>query len=97
MKSFVSGLLSFGCLFGIIVAGLGNVWLFVGLIIVMLFFAIAAGKFANRAFKDMHYARDRYSGKALAAAGMVMGVLSIAAFIGLMLILILGIAFVTFT
>jgi uncharacterized protein YktA (UPF0223 family) len=94
--SFVSGLLAFGCLAGIFLTGFTSLVLFVSLLIAMLFFAFLASRLANRAFKDMHYARDRYSGKGLAAAGMVMGVLCIVAFIGLMIIAALGLAFTFF-
>ena len=97
LGSFVCGLGSMSCLFAILITSLSPFLLFIGLLAAMLLLAFLAGRKANRAFKDMHYARDRYTGKALAAAGMVMGVLSIVAFIGLVLIVIFGIAFTAFT
>jgi|GEM_PF-7066888 len=97
MKSFASGLAAIGILITIIILGLNSLWIVAALVLATLFFGIAAGKLANRAFKDMQYARDRFSGKGLAAAGMVLGVLSIAALVGLFLITILGITFSLFT
>ncbi len=97
LGSFLCGLGSFACLFAIIITSLSPLWLFITLLALMILLAFAASRKANRAFKDMHYARDRYSGKALAAAGLVMGVLSIVAFIGLILIAVLGLAFSAFT
>lgn len=97
LGSFVCGLGSMGCFFAIVITSLSPFLLFIGLLVTMLLLAFLAGKKANRAFKDMHYARNRYTGKALAAAGMVMGVLSFVAFIGLVLIVIFGIAFTAFT
>ncbi len=57
MKSFASGLAAIGILITIIILGLNSLWIVAALVLATLFFGIAAGKLANRAFKDMQYAR----------------------------------------
>jgi len=97
MASFLCGLAALACLFGIFLTGFSPVWLVAILIIALLVFAMLAKKTSKRAFDDMHYARDRYKGKGFAAAGFVMGMLSVVGLIGLALIIVFGIAFLTLT
>lgn len=95
--SLLLGIAAMGCLAGIFLTGASPVILFAGFLAAMLVFAFFATRLAKRAFKDMHYARDRFGGKAMAATGMLLGVLSIVAFLGLITIVVLGIAFVNLT
>jgi hypothetical protein len=95
--SLLLGIAAMGCLAGIFLTGASPLILFVGFLAAMLVFAFFATRLAKRAFKDMHYARDRFGGKAMAATGMLLGVLSIVAFLGLITIVVLGIAFVNLT
>ncbi|MBL0315254.1 MAG: hypothetical protein IPP69_05530 [Flavobacteriales bacterium] len=86
-----------GCLAGIFLTGASPLILFLALLLAMLILAFFATRLAKRAFKDMHYARDRFGGKAMAAVGMLLGVLSIIAFLGLVTIVFLGFAFINLT
>lgn len=96
-SSLICGIAAMGCLAGIFLTGATPLILFAAFLVAMVVLAFFATRLAKRAFKDMHYARDRFGGKAMAAAGMLLGVLSIVAFLGLITIVVLGIAFVNLT
>lgn len=96
-SSLICGIAAMGCLAGIFLTGATPIALFIAFLIAMVILAFFATRLAKRAFKDMHYARDRFGGKAMAALGMLLGVLSIVAFLGLITIVVLGIAFVNLT
>lgn len=95
--SLMCGIAAMGCLAGIFLTGASPLILFLALLLAMLILAFFATRLAKRAFKDMHYARDRFGGKAMAAVGMLLGVLSIIAFLGLVTIVFLGFAFINLT
>jgi hypothetical protein len=95
--SFLMGVLSALSFIMLFAIQFNPVWLVVALIIALIVFALLAKKMAKQAFDDMYYARNRYSGKGLAAAGLALGVVSIVALIGLALVILFGIAFISFS
>jgi hypothetical protein len=95
--SFVMGAIAMGCVLApILVSGLGTV-VILCLAVALLVTALLAFKWSRMALEDIHMARNRYSGKALAAAGLVLAVLSLVALIGVVVIALLGAAFLSFT
>ncbi len=95
--SLLMGILSALSFIMLFVIEFNPVWLVIALIIALIIFALLAQKMAKQAFDDMYYARNRYSGKGLAAAGLALGVISIVALIGLALVILFGIAFISFS
>jgi hypothetical protein len=95
--SLLMGILSAVSFIMLFVIQFNPVWLVVALIIALIVFALLAKKMAKQAFDDMYYARNRYSGKGLAAAGLGLGVISIVALFGLALVILFGIAFISFS
>lgn len=95
--SLLMGILSALSFIMLFVIQFNPVWLVIALIIALIVFALLAQKMAKQAFDDMYYARNKYSGKGLAAAGLALGVISIVALIGLALVILFGVAFISFS
>lgn len=91
--SLLFGILSALCFIGLFISSFSPLALVIGLSVGLFAFAILAKVLSKRAFEDMHYARNRYSGRALAAAGLALGVITIVAYIGLLAVIVFGIAF----
>lgn len=93
--SFLLGAMSLACVIvPVLVSGLGLA-IIIGLAIALVVLALLAQKMSRIALEDMHMARHRYSGKALAAAGLILSVLALVALVGIVVIALLGAAFLT--
>lgn len=95
--SFLMGILSALCFVLMFVASFNPVWLVSTLVVGVIVFALLAKKMSSRAFDDMYYARNRYSGKAFAAAGLALGIISLVALVGLVAVVLFGVAFISFS
>jgi hypothetical protein len=93
--SLLMGSISVGSLLvPIFVSGLGLTVL-VLLAILLIISALLAQKWSKIALEDMYMARNRYSGKALAAAGMILSILALVGLVGVIVIGLLGLAFLS--
>jgi hypothetical protein len=93
--SLLLGVVSMGCvILPLLVSGLG-VAIVIGLAVLLLLSAILAQKCSRIAMEDMYMARNRYAGKAMAAAGMILSILSLVALLGILIIALLGVAFLS--
>jgi hypothetical protein len=93
--SLLLGVVSMGCvILPLLVSGLG-VAIVIGLAVLLLVSAILAQKCSRIAMEDMYMARNRYAGKAMAAAGMILSILSMVALLGILIIALLGVAFLS--
>ena len=93
--SFAMGALSMGSLLApLLISGLG-IAVILSLGVVLVVAALFALKWSRMALEDMYMARNRYAGKALATAGMILAVLTLVALIGVIVIALLGAAFLS--
>lgn len=93
--SFAMGALAMGSLLApLLISGLGIV-VILSLGVVLVVAALLALKWSRMALEDMYMARNRYAGKALATAGMILAVLALVALIGVIVIALLGAAFLS--
>jgi hypothetical protein len=93
--SLLLGVVSMGCvILPLLVSGLG-VAIVIGLAVLLIVSAILAQKCSRIAMEDMYMARNRYAGKAMAAAGMILSILSLVALLGILIIALLGVAFLS--
>ena len=93
--SFLLGLIAMGCvIFPIVVSGLGAA-VIVGLLVLLVVSALLAQKLSRIALEDIYMARSRYAGKALATAALIMSILALVALLGILIIALLGVAFLS--
>jgi hypothetical protein len=93
--SFLMGCVSIACIIiPLLVSGLGLTML-ITLAVLLIISALLAQKWSRIALEDMYMARNRYSGKALAAAGMILSILALVGLVGVIVIGLLGLAFLS--
>jgi hypothetical protein len=93
--SFLMGSVSIACIIiPLLVSGLGLTVL-IALAVLLIISALLAQKWSKIALEDMYMARNRYSGKALAAAGMILSILALVGLVGVIVIGLLGLAFLS--
>jgi hypothetical protein len=93
--SLLLGIVSICCVLApVLISGLGLA-VILGLVALLIVTALLAQKMSRIALEDMHMARNRYAGKAMAVAGMILSVLALVALIGIVIIAVLGLAFVS--
>ncbi len=93
--SLLFGILSALCFVGMFISSFNPLALVIALTLGLFLFAILAKRLSKRAFEDMHHARNRYSGRGFAAAGLALSVITIVAFLGLLAVMLFGIAFIS--
>jgi hypothetical protein len=93
--SFAMGVVSISSLLApLLISGLG-IAVILALGVVLVVAAVLAMKWSKMALEDMYMARNRYAGKALATAAMILAVLALLALVGVIVIALLGAAFLS--
>ncbi|MFN0033094.1 MAG: hypothetical protein ACKVOR_13120 [Flavobacteriales bacterium] len=93
--SLLMGILSAGCFVLMFMISFNPAWAVGLLVLGIITFAMLAKWLCKKAFDDMYYARNRYSGRGLAAAGLALGIISLVALLGLVLVLLFNLAFIS--
>lgn len=93
---FLCGIASAGSLITMFLFSFNPAALMAVLLVSVIVFALLAMKLSRSAFSDMHYARHRYGGRGLASAAMVLGVVSLVALIGFIVVLGISVVFAAF-
>jgi len=95
-SSLICGILAAGSLVTMFIASFSPAALVAALLISIIVFSLLAIRLAKSANSDMYYARNRYSGRGLASAGLVLGIITLVALIGFIAVLGITVVFGAF-
>lgn len=94
--SLLCGIVAAGSLLTMFLLSFSPAALVAALLVSIIVFSLLAIRLAKSANSDMYYARNRYSGRGLSSAGMVLGIVTLVALIGFIAVLGITVVFGAF-